>query len=307
MTGMPAGKILLSGSTGLIGRSLMPVLASAGYQVVPLLRQASAPAGSIAWNPIAETMDPAPLQGIDAVIHLGGENLAQGRWTAEKKKRIRDSRVHSTALLADTIRRLRPLPRVFLCASATGFYGDRGDEELTEESPAGKGFVADVCQEWEAASKPAAETGIQVVHLRLGVVLSAAGGALAKMLMPFKLGLGGPIGNGRQYLAWISLADGLAAMMHLLDHSRVAGPVNMVAPQSITFRQFARTLGRVLHRPAVFSLPAPIARLVLGEMADQLLLASTRVVPRRLAEDGFVFQQPDLETALRQILAKNPA
>ena len=303
---MPASKILLTGSTGLIGRSLTPVLASAGHQVVPLIRQASAPPGSIGWDPMADTTDPAPFEGADAVIHLGGENLAQGRWNAAKKKRIIDSRVRSTALLARTICRLRRLPRAFLCASATGFYGDRGDEELTEESPAGKGFVADLCQEWEKASKPAAETGIRVVHMRFGAVLSTAGGALAKMLTPFKLGLGGPIGNGRQYLAWITLDDAMAATMHLLD-CPLAGPVNMIAPQSVTFRQFARTLGRVLHRPAFFPLPAPIARLVLGEMADQILLTSMRVVPRRLEQDGFVFQQPDLETAVRQILAKRPA
>ena len=254
---------------------------------------------------MAERMNPAPLEGISAIIHLGGENLAQGRWTAAKKQLISDSRLRSTRLLSETIARLRPTPKVMLCASATGFYGDRGDEELTEESPPGKSFVADVCRQWENACAPAAAAGIRVVNLRFGVVLSSDGGALEKMLPIFKLGLGGPIGNGRQFLGWMTLDDAIAAMLHLLDHSSLAGPVNMVAPQSVTFRQFTTTLGRVLHRPAFFALPAPMARLMMGEMADQVLLASTRVVPKRLQADGFAFQQPELEAALRNILRKD--
>jgi uncharacterized protein len=297
-------KLFLSGASGLIGRGLISRLRDSGREVVPMVRQSNAPAGAISWDPLAAHMDPSLLQGADAVIHLSGENLASGRWTAARKARFWESRVRSTELLARTIAQLSPPPRHFICASATGFYGNRGDEELTESSAAGSGFIADLCQHWERASAPAAAAGVRVVHLRFGVVLSAAGGALAKMLPLFKFGLGGSIGNGRQYFGWITLDDALAAILHLLDFSELAGPVNLVAPQAVTYREFAKTLGRVLHRPAFFNLPAMAARLLIGEMADQVLLASARVVPQRLQEDGFTFAQPDLESALRQLLGR---
>ena len=295
-----APKILLTGSTGLIGKGLTALLRASGRHVVPLVRQSNPPSGAIAWDPQAATMDPSPLQGAHAIIHLSGENLASARWTAARKKRFWDSRVHSTRLLAQTMAQLRPSPRVFMCASATGFYGDRGTEELTEDSPPGRCFVAELCQHWEQACAPAAAAGIRVINLRLGVVLSPAGGALTKMLPLFKFGLGGPIGNGRQYMSWITLDDALSAMIHLLDHSTITGPVNVVAPQTVTYREFAKSLGRALHRPAFLPLPAPAARLLIGEMAKEVLLASAKVVPQRLQSDGFVFRQPNLDEALKQ-------
>jgi uncharacterized protein len=298
-------KIIMTGSTGLIGSALTSALKTAGHEVTPLVRRSPAPPGAVSWDPLAERMDAASLAGTEAVIHLAGESLAEGRWTRAKKDRIYTSRVQATDLLARTLAQLRPLPRVMLCASAVGFYGDRGDEILTEEMPAGTGYAADLCRQWEQASAPAAAAGIRVVHARFGIVLSKAGGALAKMLTPFRLGLGGPIGNGRQYVSWIALDDAIGAIMHLLNQSQLAGAVNAVAPESVTNRQLAKTLGRVLHRPAVFPLPAPIARLVLGEMADVLLLASARVVPRRLEADGFTFRYPQLEAALVHVLGRD--
>ena len=297
-------KIFLTGASGLIGKSLTTILRDSGYQIVPLVRQGDPPPGAVSWDPLSEQMDPSLLAGSDAIIHLSGENLAKGRWTKARKKRFWDSRVRSTELLAKTIAQLRPLPRLFMCASATGFYGDRGNEELTEDSPPGSGFVADLCRHWEQACAPAADAGVRVVNLRFGVVLSARGGALAQMLPIFKLGLGGPLGSGRQYMSWITLDDALSAMIHLLDHSTVAGPVNVVVPQVVTFREFTRTLGRVLHRPAFFKVPALAARLLIGQMADEVLLASTRVLPKRLSEDGFDFAQPTLDLALRHVLAE---
>jgi uncharacterized protein (TIGR01777 family) len=297
-------KIIMTGSSGLIGSALTAALRGAGHPVTPLVRQAAAPPGAISWNPLAERMDAAPLAGTQAVIHLAGESLAEGRWTTAKKERMYCSRVQATDLLARTLTQLRPLPRVLLCASAVGYYGSRGDEVLSEEMPPGTGYAADLCRQWEAASAPAAAAGIRVVHMRLGIVLSAAGGALGKMLTPFRLGLGGKIGNGKQYMSWIALDDVVAAMIHLLAHSQLAGAVNLVAPQAVTNRQFTMALGHALHRPTLFFLPAFAARLAMGEMADELLLASARVAPTRLLADGFAYQYPELRPALLHALGK---
>jgi len=239
---------------------------------------------------------------LDAVVHLAGENIAGARWTQRQKTLIRDSRVKGTRVLSDLMGRRSPPPKVLVCASAIGYYGDRGDEILREDSASGSGFLPDVCREWEAACQPAAAKSIRVVNLRIGIVLSQAGGALAKMLTPFKLGAGGVIGSGRQYMSWIALDDVASAIHHALTHDSLRGPVNAVAPNPVTNRDFTRTLGRVLSRPTLFPMPAFVARLALGEMADALLLASARVVPARLLESGFVFRYPDLVGALRHLL-----
>jgi len=238
----------------------------------------------------------------DAVVHLAGENIAAGRWTERQKARIRDSRVKGTRLLCDLLARYSPPPKALVCASAVGYYGDRGDEILKEESASGSDFLSDVCGEWEAATQTAVERGIRVVNLRIGVVLSPLGGALAKMLTPFKLGAGGVIGSGRQYMSWIALDDAVRAFHFALTNQSLHGPVNAVAPNAVTNRDFTRTLGRVLSRPTVFPMPAFAARLAFGEMADALLLASTRVQPARLLAGGFTFRYPDLEGALRHLL-----
>jgi uncharacterized protein (TIGR01777 family) len=238
----------------------------------------------------------------DAVVHLAGENIAAGRWTERQKARIRDSRVKGTRLLCDLLARYSPPPKALVCASAVGYYGDRGDEILKEESAPGSDFLFDVCREWEAATQTAVERGIRVVNLRIGVVLSPLGGALAKMLTPFKLGAGGVIGSGRQYMSWIALDDVVRAFHFALTNQSLLGPVNAVAPNPVTNRDFTRTLGRVLSRPTVFPMPAFAARLAFGEMADALLLASTRVEPARLLAGSFIFRYPDLEGALRHLL-----
>lgn len=295
-------KILVSGSSGLVGSALVPVLTKEGHEVIRLVRTRSA--GAAFWDPAAGLLDLGGQSGLDAVVHLAGENIAAGRWTTARKERIRASRVRGTRFLAETLAGLAQRPRVFACASAIGFYGDRGEEVLDEASPAGQGFLAEVCRDWEAAAEPARQAGVRVVHLRFGVILSPLGGALAKMLLPFRLGLGGRIGSGRQYLSWIALADALRAIHHALLREEVLGPVNVVAPNPASNRDFTKTLARVLWRPAFFPMPAWAARLAFGEMADELLLASARVLPRRLQETGFRFDHPDLEEALRHLLGQ---
>ncbi|MDE0342785.1 MAG: TIGR01777 family oxidoreductase [Deltaproteobacteria bacterium] len=294
-------KILVTGATGLVGGALVPLLAGGGHEVVRLGRSAPE-AGDVRWDPEGGVLDAGALEGVDGVVHLAGENIATGRWTAEKKRRIRESRVRGTRLLAKTLAGLERSPRVLVSASAIGFYGDRGDEELSETSPAGAGFLPDVCREWEVATEAAQGKGIRVVHARLGVVLSTGGGALAKMLTPFKLGAGGIIGNGRQYMSWITLDDTVAALGHLLATDSVAGPVNVVAPGTVTNHEFTKTLGRVLRRPTLFPMPAFAARLAFGEMADALLLASTRVKPAALLESGYAFRNDSLEQGLRHVI-----
>jgi uncharacterized protein (TIGR01777 family) len=299
-------RILVTGSSGLVGSALVPSLTAAGHQVERLVRKANAGAGEVRWNPDAGQIDRERLEDLDAVFHLAGESIASGRWTKAKKERIRDSRVQATRLLSAALAERQRPPQTLVCASAIGFYGDRGDEWLDESSPPGRGFLADVCREWEAAADPARQKGIRVVHTRIGVVLSAAGGALAVMLTPFKLGVGGVVGSGRQFMSWIALDELIAAFHHVLNHGALHGPVNCTAPNPVTNREFTKTLGRVLGRPTCFPLPAFAARLALGEMADELLLSSTRVTPRRLQDSGYQFQFPDLEGALRHVLGKRP-
>jgi uncharacterized protein (TIGR01777 family) len=258
----------------------------------------------ICWDPATGWIDAGELEGVDAVVHLAGENLGSHRWNETFKREIRDSRVLGTRLLAEALAALAKKPGVLCCASAIGFYGDRGNEVLTESSPPGTGFLAEVCQAWEAATTPAGDAGIRVVHLRSGVVLSRAGGALAKMLPPFKLGAGGVIGGGRQYWSWIALDDLVRVIEFVLQRTELAGPVNTVAPHPVTNREFTETLGRVLGRPTILPMPAFAARLALGEMADEMLLASARVEPHVLLRAGFEFQFPQLETALRQALTE---
>lgn len=293
-------KILVTGASGLVGSALVPLLAGGGHEVARLGRSTPGP-GDIRWDPDAGVLDAAALEGFDGVIHLAGENIA-GRWNAARKRRIKDSRVRGTRLLAETLAGLERPPRVLVSASAIGFYGDRGDKELSEESPAGTGFLTEVCREWEAATEAAAGKGIRVVHARLGVVLSRDGGALAKMLTPFKLGAGGIVGSGRQYMSWITLEDTVAALAHLLVTETAAGPVNVVAPVPVTNREFTKALGRALRRPTLFPLPAFVARVVFGEMADALLLGSTRVKPAGLLDSGYVFRHGSLEEGLGAVL-----
>jgi uncharacterized protein len=297
--------ILISGSSGLIGSALTAALTRDGHRVVRLVRRRpQSTEDEISWEPDLDRLDPGVLEGFEVVIHLAGANIAAGRWTADQKARIRESRVRGTRLLSEALAALCRRPRLFVSASATGYYGDRGDETLTEESPPGRGFLADVCWEWEAATEAAAQQNIRVVNLRTGVVLSGSGGALAKMMTPFRIGLGGVVGSGRQYVSWIAVDDVVAAIFHTLNVTDFRGPVNLVAPQAVTNREFTRTLGRVLTRPTLVPLPAFAARLMFGEMADALLLASQRVEPFRLLASGFKFLYPELEGALRHVLGR---
>jgi uncharacterized protein (TIGR01777 family) len=294
-------KVLISGSTGLIGSALIPYLESKGITGTRLSRRGP----DIAWNPETGKLETSALEGFDAVVHLAGENIASGRWTAEQKQRIRDSRVKGTRLLAESLARLQDPPKSLICASAVGYYGNRGDEVLREDSLSGSGFLAETCREWEAAAGAAAAKGIRVVHLRFGVVLSARGGALAKMLMPFKLGVGGKIGSGHQYMSWVALDDAVSIIHHALITPTLQGPVNAVAPDAPTNATYTQTLGRVLARPTVLPMPAFAAKLAFGEMADELLLASQRVEPRALHKSGYAFRYPNLEGALRHVLSNN--
>lgn len=294
-------KILVTGASGLVGRALVPLLTAEGHEAARLVRSAPG-AGDVPWDPDAGTLGAEALEGFDGVVHLAGENIASGRWNTEKKRRIRESRVRGTRLLSETLAALERPPRVLVSASAVGFYGDRGEDELTEASPAGTGFLSEVCREWEAATEAAEEKGVRVVHARLGIVLSRRGGALAKMLTPFRLGVGGVIGNGRQYMSWVTLDDAAAALGHLLAADTVTGPVNVVAPAPVTNREFTATLGRVLRRPAVFPVPGFMARLAFGEMAEALLLASARVKPEKLLDSGYAFRHGSLTEGLRHVL-----
>jgi len=297
-------RILLTGSSGLIGRALMPLLTAGGHEVIHLIRsRAPTATGQISWNPSGGIIPADNLEGFDAVVHLAGETVA-GRWTARKKARILESRAKGTQLLSESLAQLRHPPGVLVSASAVGFYGDRNDEIVNEASPAGSLFLSEVATAWEVATEPAARSGIRVVNLRIGFVLSATGGGLAMMLLPFKLGVGGRVGNGRQYLSWVALDDVLGAVMHVLASDALRGAVNVVAPHPVTNLEFTKTLGHVLRRPTIFPMPAFAARLAFGEMADNLLLATTRVEPSRLLATGYQFRFPELEAALRHVLGK---
>ena len=297
-------KILVSGSTGLVGTSLVARLRAEHHEVVGLVRRVPAndDEAVVAWDPSNGTIEPGELEGFDAVIHLAGENIAARRWSTKQKARIRDSRVEGTSLLARTLAGLESPPATMICASAIGWYGDAGDEWQDESQPPGTGVLPDVCRDWEAAADPAREAGLRVVHARIGVVLAREGGALKAMLLPFRLGLGGRVGSGQQYWSWIALDDLVAALKHLVETDSLQGPVNLVAPAPATNREFTRTLGRVLGRPTIFPMPGVMARLLLGEMANELMLTGARIRSTLLAESGFDFRYPDLESALRHVL-----
>jgi uncharacterized protein (TIGR01777 family) len=300
-------QVLVTGASGLIGSALMPGLTAGGHAITRLVRPPSRPGpGALPWDPAARSIPTPALEGFDVVVHLAGETIAR-RWNAETKARIRNSRVQGTRLLCEALAQLVKPPRVLLCASAIGYYGDRGETILREESAPGTGFLAEVCQAWEAAAAPAVQRGIRVVYLRFGVVLSAAGGALAKMLTPFRLGVGGVVGTGKQYMSWVALDDVLGVIHYALSTETLHGPVNVVAPQPVTNQEFTRALGKVLGRPTLLPMPAFAARLAFGEMADALLLASTRVVPARLLAAGYAFRYPALADALRHLLGKEAA
>jgi uncharacterized protein len=297
------GKVLISGASGTVGAALLPSLSEKGYQVVRLVRGAPSGSDQIQWDP-TKPLAPVVVSGFEAVVHLAGESIV-GRWTESKKTAIRDSRIQGTRHLAEALAQSVMPPRVLISASAIGFYGDRGDEILREESASGAGFLAEVCREWEAAMEPAAKAGIRAAQLRVGVVLSPVGGALQKMLTPFRLGVGGNIGSGRQWWSWIDVRDLVGAVLHILSTDSLRGPVNGVAPSPVTNAEFTRTLARVLSRPAIFPMPAFAARLAFGQMADELLLASQRVEPGKLLASGYRFKQPELEAALRTILKRS--
>ncbi len=295
--------VVVSGATGLIGSALVRRLAGNGHRVSALVRRAPGPA-EIGWDPVRGRLDPSDLEGIDAVVHLAGENVG-ARWTTRRKARIRSSRVRGTQVLSEAIRRTQRRPAVLISASAIGIYGDRGDEVLDEESPLGNAaqdFLAAVGQEWEAAAQQARAAGVRVVHPRFGVVLSPAGGALGRMLLPFRMGLGGRLGPGSQWMSWISIDDAVAAVLHLLNTETLMGPVNVTAPDPVRNQDFTTTLARVLSHPTFFPVPSAALRLVFGDMADGTLLSSARVMPRRLLSAGFRFSHPDLEQALRHVL-----
>lgn len=301
--------MIVSGARGLVGSALTRAVEGQGGVVRRLARYSSADRkkNEIVWNPESGSLNFTGFSGVDAVVHLAGENIASSRWTAAKKQRIRDSRVIGTQRLCESLARMSDRPRVLVCASAIGFYGDRGDRLVSEADSQATGFLPEVCAHWEQATQPAVDAGIRVVNLRIGVVLSRDGGALHQMLLPFQLGLGGRVGNGHQYWSWISLPDLVRSILFAIENESLAGPVNAVAPEAVTNAEFTRVLGRVLRRPALIPLPAFAARLALGEMANDLLLASIRVAPAQLLKHGFAFEHPDLETALRVVLSRKPS
>ena len=294
--------VLISGAKGLIGSALITELEAEGHTINRLTRTPRTE-GDIRWDPEAGEIE-GDLAGFDVVVHLAGESIAEGRWTTEKKRRILESRKKGTRLLAEKVARLPEPPSVMVSASAIGYYGDRGNELLTEESEPGAMFLSEVCQEWEAAAEPAQEAGVRVVHPRFGIVLTTEGGALGSTLPIFKLGGGGKIGTGRQYWSWVSLDDVVGAIVHAINTDAVGGPVNIVAPDPRTNAEYTKVLGRVLGRPTFFAVPAPAARVAIGGMADDLLLASARVEPAKLEETGYEHRHPELEGALRHLLEK---
>ena len=296
-------KIVISGASGLIGTQLVTTLKSSGHEVVQLVRR-TAGAGQIMWDPKSGKLDPASLEGCDAVIHLSGAGIGDKRWSDAYRREILVSRTATTLLLANTIASLQRKPSVFLSGSAIGIYGARGDEQLTETSAHGTGFLADVCEQWEAAAKPAIDAGVRTVFLRTGIVLSPKGGALKKLLPLFRLGVGGKFGNGKQWQSWISMDDEVASIIHLLT-ANVSGAVNLTAPQPVTNAEFTKVLARVVNRPAIVPVPTFAPKILLGgELADALLFTGQRVMPQALTASGYVFKHSTLESALRSLLTK---
>jgi len=298
-------KILISGSSGLVGKSLTTALRADGHTVARLVRPGGSLApGDVAWDPMAATMDTAAIEGTDAVVHLSGASIAAGRWTSARKALLRSSRIDTTRVLVDSLGNLRAKPSVFVCASATGYYGDRGDETLTESSSTGTDFLALLARDWEAEASRAELSGIRTTVLRFGLILSKGGGALPRMLLPFRLGLGGRFGTGNQWMSWIGLEDAVGIVRSAITDARFSGPWNVVAPNPVRNSEFTSILADVLHRPALFPVPAFALRMVLGEMADLLLLASQRVVPARLAAMQYRFRFETLKAALEAVVTK---
>jgi hypothetical protein len=300
MAALESARVLLTGSSGFLGSALLPSLKARGFEVTRLVRGVVSKEDEIRWNP-AWPPTPEAISGFDVVIHLAGETVV-GRWTASKKAKVRDSRATGTRNLVHALLEAKDRPRVFISASAIGYYGDRGDELLNELSASGSGFLADVCREWEAAAQPAVDAGIRTAVVRTGVVLNRDGGALKKMLPPFRMGVGGNIGSGRQWMSWIHLQDWIGAMHHILKNDLVQGPVNLVGPKPVTNAEFTKTLGSVLSRPALFPVPAFVAKLAFGQMGEEVLLGSQRVEPARLVTSGYPFQYADLRKALAAVL-----
>ena len=294
-------KVAVTGSSGLIGSSLVSFLSEKSVTVSKILRE-NTKDDDISWKPEDGDWDSAFTGGVDGIVHLAGENIASGKWTRKKKEKIRNSRIEGTTRLCEHILKLPTPPSVLVCASAIGYYGNRGVEFLNEGSPRGSGFLPDVCLGWEEATESVSKAGIRVVNVRFGIVLSKDGGALAKMMTPFKIGMGGKIGSGTQYMSWVAMDDVTGAIYHTLITESLKGPVNVTAPNPVTNKEFTNTLGEVLKRPAVVPIPAFAAKLAFGEMANDLLLASTKVAPKRLSDSGYKFQYPELENALKHVL-----
>jgi len=292
-------RVAVAGSSGLIGRALVTALRAAGHDVLQLVRGEPGSVDEVAWDPAAGTIDEDALAGVGAIVNLAGANIGQ-RWTHETQRGIRDSRVDGTRLLAETVSRLDPRPALLL-ASAVGYYGQRGDEVLSEESAAGEGFLADVVRKWEAAADPARAAGARVVHFRQGLVLAKDDGALKRMLLPFKLGVGGRVGSGSQWWSWVALDDVVAAYVHALEHP-LEGVYNLAAPGVVRNRDFVDALGHVLHRPTIFPLPGFAVKLAFGEMGEEMLLGGQRALPERLTEAGFAFAHTDIRGALEHVL-----
>jgi uncharacterized protein (TIGR01777 family) len=297
-------QVLISGASGLVGRELTAFLERRGDSVLKLVRTKERADKNIYWDPEAGILDGAGLENVDAVVHLAGENISEGKWTDEKKARIRDSRIKGTTLLSNRISSLKTKPRVLVSASAIGIYGNRGSEVLTENSSPGDDFLSGVCRDWESSTNAAKEAGIRVVNARIGIVLSKAGGALGKLLVPFKMGVGGRVGDGKQYMSWIAIADLISAIAFAIETDFLNGPVNLVAPNPVTNEAFTNALGEVLSRPTILPAPAFAMRMLFGEMADALLLSSARVIPEKLISSGYKFQYPELKSALKSVLGK---
>jgi uncharacterized protein (TIGR01777 family) len=295
-------KILISGSHGLVGEALIKSLEPEGHEIFRLVRHYPGSSSEIEWSPDRYSIALSLIEGFDAVVHLAGESIAEGRWTEEKKRRIRESRVKGTKLLSDALANLTDPPKTLISASAIGYYGDRGDELLTETSPPGNDFLSQVCVEWEQATLHATQMGIRVVNARFGIILAKNGGALKKMLPPFRMGLGGRIGSGKQWMSWIALNDVVGGIKLALTNDSLKGPANFVAPNPVRNAEFTKTLGKALSRPTLFPIPAFGVRLAFGEMADALLLSSQRGEPTKLQDHQYPFSYPQLEPALRHIL-----
>ncbi|MFD5149119.1 TIGR01777 family oxidoreductase [Streptomyces sp. NPDC058401] len=294
-------RIAVTGATGLIGSALGRSLTADGHEVVRFVRREPAGPGEARWDPARGYVDPAGLAGCEAVVHLAGAGVGDHRWTAAYKREIRDSRVKGTAAIAEAVAAMHEPPATLVCGSAVGYYGDTGDRSVDEDAPAGEGFLPEVCVAWEAAAAPARDAGVRTVYARTGLVVAAEGGAWGKLFPIFKAGIGGRLGNGRQYWSHISMHDEIAALRHIIDTPALTGPVNLTAPEPLTNREVTAAMGRVLHRPAVFAVPAPVMRVVLGEFAQDVL-GSQRVRPARLLESGFVFRYPGIEQSIRAAL-----